>query len=427
MKILIVGAGLSGLAASYRLKKLGHDVEIYEASDIAGGRARLLSRPNTDDWSDVGSQYFHSNYKIALQIIDELGLTPKLKKIKGNARMFSDEKTSYLVNPDLPWLKSGGIIGNLKMGLFIAKLMLNLRSHTFAALPEQEKFDRVAGLSSTLDLFLQDHIVRMLTLVGGLSEPSHANVSLLQIYRLIKIIMFTEYVSLEGGTATLHAALAENANIHFNRPVKQLLEGNSGVCGIELEDGEKKLAEHVIVATEAPVAAQLISDNWKTEKAYLKSIDMPPAIIVSFFIHRSLEEGVWNYFMPMDHSGPVTFCVDTQQKSPGNTPSGQATLQAWIINPASANLINKSDEELGKIAKDDILRFLPDLGHCIEGFVVTRHSMAVPQATVGHNAKTLKFLKSIDRRDGVSFCGDYLSGGYMESALWSVQRAVTTL
>jgi len=36
-KVLIVGAGPSGLSAAYHLKRMGHDVEIHEASDHAGG------------------------------------------------------------------------------------------------------------------------------------------------------------------------------------------------------------------------------------------------------------------------------------------------------------------------------------------------------------------------------------------------------
>ena len=36
-RVLVIGAGPSGLSAAYHLKRMGHDVEIYEASDHAGG------------------------------------------------------------------------------------------------------------------------------------------------------------------------------------------------------------------------------------------------------------------------------------------------------------------------------------------------------------------------------------------------------
>lgn len=425
MKVAIIGAGLAGLAAAHKLRRLGHDVTLYEASDRAGGRAMLLNRPGTDDWADVGSQYFHSNYTHGLKLIDEAGLTPKLKTIRGKTHIFTGNgESSYLLSPNLPWMKDGGLRGNLNVGAYIARLLFGKRWDVFGASPEQSKYDGVSALGSSSNMFVKDKIIRMLSLIGGLNEPDDADVNLLQIYRLIKIILTTDYIALEGGTATLHKALAEQSHIHFNTKVRTLSETDGRVTGFVLASGERVEADHVIIAAQAPNAAELTPDHWTMEKAFLSGIEMPPTYIVSFFLNGSLEENVWSYMMPMDHSGPVTMCVDAQQKSPGNHPSGKANFQAWILSPKSKALAGKSDNDLADIALDDVVQFFPQLRHSVEGVHVTRHHAAVPQSSVGHNGRAIEFLDAINHRSGISYCGDYFSGGYMESALWSVARMV---
>ena len=39
-KIIVIGAGMGGLAVAARLAKLGHNVEIFEASGRVGGKCR---------------------------------------------------------------------------------------------------------------------------------------------------------------------------------------------------------------------------------------------------------------------------------------------------------------------------------------------------------------------------------------------------
>ena len=60
----------------------------------------------------------------------------------------------------------------------------------------------------------------------------------------------------------------------------------------------------------------------------------------------------------------------------------------------------------------------------IEEVPVQRHPYAVPFHPVGHQERAQAFVRCADRR-GVSFCGDYLSGGYLEPTLWSAERAAT--
>jgi phytoene dehydrogenase-like protein len=54
-KIIVNGAGISGLAAAYRLKKAGHEVTVLEAADHVGGRMITI---HWNGWSiDPGAKF----------------------------------------------------------------------------------------------------------------------------------------------------------------------------------------------------------------------------------------------------------------------------------------------------------------------------------------------------------------------------------
>lgn len=76
MKIGIVGGGVSGLTAAYRLAKKGHQVEVFEAADHVGGLAAGFKVAGTSL-----EKYYHHIFTSDTCIrglVDELGLREKL-------------------------------------------------------------------------------------------------------------------------------------------------------------------------------------------------------------------------------------------------------------------------------------------------------------------------------------------------------------
>lgn len=71
-KVLVVGAGLSGLSAAYRLQQAGWDAKVVEASHKAGGRAQTVHK---DGYVfDIGPDGISSAYVSYLALLEEVGL-----------------------------------------------------------------------------------------------------------------------------------------------------------------------------------------------------------------------------------------------------------------------------------------------------------------------------------------------------------------
>ena len=91
MNIAVIGAGLSGLAAAYRLQQAGHEVQVIEASDLPGGYCKTMYRDGfiIDTCCEIAA----SSYRRWLALIDEVGLgadvvkSPTVMSLLQNGRL----------------------------------------------------------------------------------------------------------------------------------------------------------------------------------------------------------------------------------------------------------------------------------------------------------------------------------------------------
>ncbi|MCY4037221.1 MAG: FAD-dependent oxidoreductase, partial [bacterium] len=72
MKIAVVGAGITGLAAGHEAAEAGADVAVYEAADRAGGRIRTSELGGQP--VDEGPDAFLARVPWAVELCRELGL-----------------------------------------------------------------------------------------------------------------------------------------------------------------------------------------------------------------------------------------------------------------------------------------------------------------------------------------------------------------
>jgi monoamine oxidase len=111
LKVVVVGAGLAGLAAAYELRQLGHTVTVLEAQKRAGGRVLTLREPFADGlFAEAGAIDFSNSYRHLVRYVktfdlpvERLDNTPLATVYHVRGKKFSVRWGAGAKDPDWPF------------------------------------------------------------------------------------------------------------------------------------------------------------------------------------------------------------------------------------------------------------------------------------------------------------------------------------
>lgn len=116
MKVAIIGGGITGLVAGYRLLQAGHEVTIFEKEKELGG---LLGSFKIEGKSlEMAYHHIFKTDKYIINLIEELGLSSKLKWFNGSTALYFDNKIwPFNGAVDLLKFEPLGLVDKLRLGL----------------------------------------------------------------------------------------------------------------------------------------------------------------------------------------------------------------------------------------------------------------------------------------------------------------------
>ncbi len=256
MKIAIIGAGFTGMAAAYDLTKAGHKVTIFEAADYVGGLASGFKEPGWD-WS-VEKYYHHwfASDMHMLGLIKELGWEDKVLFPRPLTVMYHNGKF-YPFNSIVKALLFPGLgfgINKIRFGLVGVFLRLTNNWKALEKYTVDEWMRKWAG----------EKVYKMMwepLVIGKFGERYYKQVNMAWMWARLKA-RTTRLGTFEGGFQNFADLFADRlqemgVEVHLQTPVT-LIEHTSGSSGVTVRSETTEAYDKVLVTLSPDGMARLV-------------------------------------------------------------------------------------------------------------------------------------------------------------------------
>lgn len=260
--VLVVGAGLAGLAAAIHLNSHNIPFLLLEASDAVGGRVRTDS---VDGFLlDRGFQIFITAYPEAQKLLDYQNLD--LRKFYSGARIFYNGEFHTVADPLRHLWDSAQSLAN-PIGSFVDKLLIG--ATRVQVLTKSDDEILTAEESTTIDLLKQigfsDSIIGRFfrPFFGGIFFDRELETSSRLFNFIFKCLALGDNTLPAKGISAIPEQLASrlpSGSILFNSKVNSIDLDESESPTVTLQNGEVVRSElGVILAVEEPEAVKLLA------------------------------------------------------------------------------------------------------------------------------------------------------------------------
>lgn len=401
--IVIVGAGIAGLACARVLHKAGRKVIIYEASDASGGRLRT---DEVDGFRlDRGFQVFLPAWPEARRVLDYEKLD--LKPFYRGARVIWAGKHHLLADPLHNPMAAMRTLRDAIVPWKDKWLTLLLRKHVLGLreLPRDDpempaiEFLQQWGFS---EVFI-NHFMR--PFFGGVFMDRELHTS-------SRLFQFIFAMCDRGGTALPALGMQRIADllvadlppgcIQLNRRVFDVSPGE-----VTLEGGEVVQAQHIIVAVGEADAARLLPaafPQWQ--------VPMRASTCLYFATDRPMPSERLLY-IDGDLKGPVNHACVVSAVAPERAPAGQQLISVSVLGaPSSVELTGVVREQMREWFGDSV-----DGWRHLRTYQVRNALSQTRQLLVGDEPLSVRVGEGLYR------CGDYCEDVTLNGALISARKA----
>ncbi|MGX1478175.1 UNVERIFIED_CONTAM: oxygen-dependent protoporphyrinogen oxidase [Streptomyces canus] len=448
-RVVVIGAGIAGLAAAHRLSQRGARVTVLEASHRVGGK--LLPGEIAGARVDLGAESMLARRPEAVALAREVGLDDRLQP---PATATASIWTRGALRP----MPKGHVMGVPGTAEALAGVLSEeglARIEQDAELPRTEVGDDVAVgeyVAARLGREVVDRLIEpllggvyagdayrisMRSAVPQLFQVARTHTSLTEGVREIQARMAAHqqtgpvFMGILGGVGTLPLAVADSVRAHGGEiltgaPVTELRREPSG--GWRVVAADRVLhADAVIVAAPAPAAAGLLRAEAPEAAAELDTVEYASMALVTLAYRRSdtaLPAGSGFLVPPVDGRTikASTFASQKWGWIADENPD-VLVVRTSVGRYGETKILECDDTALVDVSRHD-LREATGLDATPLETRVTRWTDGLPQYPVGHHARVARIREHVARLPGLAVCGAQYDGVGIPACIASAYAAV---
>lgn len=446
-KLMIVGAGITGLSAAYYLRNFfkANDTPVHitlvEKKETLGGKIDTLHKEGFI--IEKGPDSFLARKMSVIDLTRELGLEGELTGTNPQAKKtyISHKGKLHLMPPGLilgiptevtPFMKTGliSLSGKARaaLDLFLPKrteqsdeslghfLERRLGREVLENIAEPLLAGIYAGdtkylsLKATFPQFYQVEQKYRSLILGMLASKQKVP----QTPNLPDIAKKSMFLTYKQGLVTLvnklEESLEENIHILRNKSIISINKQENGYA-LTLDDGNVHQADGLILTLPPPITANLL-EKYIPSSDVLRRIEyVSVANIVMAFEQKDIEH-------PLDGSGVlvprkegryITACTWTSSKWLHTAPQGKVLIRCYVGRSGDEEIVHLKDEELVKKVRHDLMELIgltaTPLFH-----EITRWPRSMPQYPVGH----VQNIANVRQALATSLPGVFITGSGFE-------------
>ncbi|MEU8757886.1 FAD-dependent oxidoreductase [Streptomyces sp. NPDC048659] len=440
--VIVVGSGIAGTAAAFRLRQAGRTVTLLEREGHVGGRmsSREVAAGDLVYRLDRGASWLSRNYAPMIGLLKDAGLAGRMLSCSDELAVLRDGRVHRLSLVQTSDLLRTGLLGwraKLKAVRLLRDLTAAGRRLSWEDMSAAAGLDRESAREYALrrlDRELLDYLVEPLCSSQFLAPADE--VSAVGAFCVMWGTFGAASFTFDGGVGRLPGLLLDTTvmrspetRVELGAHVTEVRrDGDTALVSWE-RDGEVRTerAGACVVAVPAPAAARIVTTLDEPQRRYLEAVRYTSDVQVTFGVRRAPVESALGVAVPQREYPDLAIVLYEHNLGPGRAPEGRGLVTLIFRHHWNKARMTAADDTVTADARAALAQVMPDLAAHLdehsEMATVQRWEIAVIARPKGGYRDLAAFTASLDTASPVQLAGDHFSYSTTNAALASGERA----